>query len=413
VVKKELGVADIDEFNETFSAREDQNFAIVQHINTLNEEASQLEEEIDRVKRKAKDVVYVLVAWKVLQHTPVTRRYACSETCVSDNRPRKQIAEQLDTKLHATVAKYLWYEERLTSLTDVAQMFRRTIGNLYAFLHGINKSSNEDIPGLTELNMIKYLGSIESEVFKLLKRYLKQHAFPAVRPQSRASARSHTPDRRAPSPVEQARAVRAPRCNAGWAHLADLLLVPWRAQYAPPDSPVLGASSKLLQGPSESTGKLSHLQVVAPTVATVTALAANAAFDEDASVGEETVLDNGQELLKPLSLDALRRSAMNLQGSACMNALALCHHECSPFPLLGTQHSTATGEMNLTRTAALDSAKSTGSAHKRWGSTASNSQQAMSATIPALHIGAAKASRRRVNEGSGRGSRTRLNKTMG
>lgn len=52
------------------------------------------------------------------------------------------------------------------------------IGNLYAFLHGINKSSNEDIPGLTELNMIKYLGSIESEVFKLLKRYLKQHAFP-------------------------------------------------------------------------------------------------------------------------------------------------------------------------------------------------------------------------------------------
>ena len=57
-VKRALGVKDLDEFNETFSAREDQNFVIVQHINTLNEEAAQLEERIERVKTKAKDVVY-------------------------------------------------------------------------------------------------------------------------------------------------------------------------------------------------------------------------------------------------------------------------------------------------------------------------------------------------------------------
>jgi len=61
-VKIALGVKDLDEFNETFSAREDQNFAIVQHINQLNEEAAQLEEEIDRVKTKAKTVVYVDVS---------------------------------------------------------------------------------------------------------------------------------------------------------------------------------------------------------------------------------------------------------------------------------------------------------------------------------------------------------------
>ena len=67
-MKKALGVADIDEFNETFSAREDQNFAIVQHINSLNEEASQLEEQIDNVKRKAKNVVCV----QLLQHSALS-----------------------------------------------------------------------------------------------------------------------------------------------------------------------------------------------------------------------------------------------------------------------------------------------------------------------------------------------------
>ena len=79
----------------------------------------------------------------------------------------------------------------------------------------------------------------------------------------------------------------------------------------------MGAASKLLQGPSESTGKLAHLQVLAPTVATVTALAANASVDDDGSLGGDDLLDmpttSGGDLLKPLSLDALRRSAMTLQ----------------------------------------------------------------------------------------------------
>jgi hypothetical protein len=73
-VKRALGVRDLDEFNETFSAREDQNFAIVQHINHLNEEASQLEEHIDKVKTKAKNVVYVSVlGWIVSPISPRLR----------------------------------------------------------------------------------------------------------------------------------------------------------------------------------------------------------------------------------------------------------------------------------------------------------------------------------------------------
>lgn len=49
-------------------------------------------------------------------------------------------------------------------------------------------------------------------------------------------------------------------------------------------------------------------------MATVTALAATADLDDTFNIGEGPSLDSGPELLKPLSLDALRRSAMNMQG---------------------------------------------------------------------------------------------------
>lgn len=95
-----------------------------------------------------------------------------------------------------------------------------------------------------------------------------------------------------------------------------------------PESPITGASAKLLQGPSESTGKLAKIHVVAPTVATVTALAANASVDEDSGFGDDTGLDGGQDALKPLSLDTLRRSAMVLQGASTLAASAVALVSC-------------------------------------------------------------------------------------
>ena len=102
-----------------------------------------------------------------------------SSSSAADNEARKRIHENLDKRLHEAIGRYLWYEQQLRDLGRVAVSFKKGIGNIYAFLHGINKSSNEDLAGLTELNMIEFLGQVEQEVFKLLKRFLKQHASPA------------------------------------------------------------------------------------------------------------------------------------------------------------------------------------------------------------------------------------------
>lgn len=58
-VKIALNIDNLEEFNDTFSTREDQNFAIVKHINALNEDAAVLEEKIERARRDRAALVYV------------------------------------------------------------------------------------------------------------------------------------------------------------------------------------------------------------------------------------------------------------------------------------------------------------------------------------------------------------------
>lgn len=71
--------------------------------------------------------------------------------------------------------------------------------------------------------------------------------------------------------------------------------------------------TNLMQGPNVETGELRKLRVDPPNVATVNALAATVAA-EATEYGYDRGFDE-EDGIRPLSMDALRQSAMLMQGT--------------------------------------------------------------------------------------------------
>eukprot|EP00741_Cyanophora_paradoxa_P005810 tig00000113_g5631.t1 len=151
-IQAATGIADIDELVTTFINAEDQNFSLFNYVNELNNEIEKLEEqigeirgEIDRFKGQG----------------------------VSTDIQRKRILKDLEERLARTEAKAEQYEEK-----HVQAM--RTINNLKTGIQGIftkigcSSSAVSEMlgtNGVTESNMMQYLGIIEGRVNELLQLY--------------------------------------------------------------------------------------------------------------------------------------------------------------------------------------------------------------------------------------------------
>ena len=151
-IQASTGISDIDELVATFIEAEDKNFSLFNYVNELNNEVEKLEEQISLTRREIEKY-----------------RGAGQD---SDNR-RKKILQDLEDKLAKTEAKAEQYEARAA----------RTMSTVNELKHGIEDTFNRigcnteavsaalGNQGVTESNMMQYLGIIEQRTNEIMQMY--------------------------------------------------------------------------------------------------------------------------------------------------------------------------------------------------------------------------------------------------
>lgn len=217
-----------------------------------------------------------------LRTTEVTYRSACrsdvillylSEAAATENVERRKSSDALSARLRECESRLEWYREKLDNLQLAATAFKTGVGRIYGGLNGLTK--DEEVPGLTETNMIRFLAVVEQQVFQLFKMFLQQKASPSKRLHGGTLSRSGSSRKLAASASME----------------EDML--------------------RMKQGPSVKAHTLrktlTSAHVDPPEVAAITAGATAAGDDKDD--------EDASGVARPLKLEAIRKLTMSLHST--------------------------------------------------------------------------------------------------
>jgi len=156
-IQAATGISDIDELVTTFINAEDQNFALFNYVNELNSECEKLEEQIADIKSEIE-------------------KYK-GQGLNTDNQ-RKKILKDLEERLQKTEAKAEQYEKKYDAAMKTVNALKVGIQSIFNKI-GCNTPANMDMlgnEGVTESNMMQYLGIIEQRTNEILQLYASTQA---------------------------------------------------------------------------------------------------------------------------------------------------------------------------------------------------------------------------------------------
>jgi len=156
-IQAATGISDIDELVTTFINAEDQNFALFNYVNELNGECEKLEEQIADIKAEIE-------------------KYK-GQGLNTDNQ-RKKILQDLEDRLARTEAKAEQYEKKYEAAMKTVNALKAGIQSIFNKI-GCNTPANMEMlgnEGVTEANMMQYLGIIEQRTNEILQLYAATQA---------------------------------------------------------------------------------------------------------------------------------------------------------------------------------------------------------------------------------------------
>jgi len=156
-IQQATGISDIDELVTTFINAEDQNFALFNYVNELNGECEKLEEQIAEIKAEIE-------------------KYK-GQGLNTDNQ-RKKILKDLEDRLARTEAKADQYEKKYEAAMKTVNALKGGIQSIFNKI-GCNTPANMEMlgnEGVTETNMMQYLGIIEQRTNEILQLYAATQA---------------------------------------------------------------------------------------------------------------------------------------------------------------------------------------------------------------------------------------------
>eukprot|EP00753_Platysulcus_tardus_P000813 PLAT10730.2.p1 GENE.PLAT10730.2~~PLAT10730.2.p1 ORF type:complete len:579 (-),score=344.83 PLAT10730.2:133-1869(-) len=161
-IQEVTGISDVDELVDKFIEAEDKNFSLFNYVNQLNEEIEKLEGSIHGVKAEIE-------------------KYR-GEGISTDNQ-RKKILKDLEAKLSRTEAKAEEYDFKYSASMKTVSQLKAGIHTIF-YKIGCDASAVEEMfgdHGVTESNMMQYLGIIEQRTNELLQMYVaSQHGLATV-----------------------------------------------------------------------------------------------------------------------------------------------------------------------------------------------------------------------------------------
>jgi len=149
-IKAATGIDNIDELVQTFIDAEDQNFSLFNYVNELNNEVEKLEEQIAEIKAEIE-------------------KYKGQGG--QNDRQRKKLLKDLEDRLASTEARAEQYEAKALKAAKTVSQLEQGIQSIFSKI-GCDKSALSDMlgtTGVTESNMMQYLGIIEQRTNELLQ----------------------------------------------------------------------------------------------------------------------------------------------------------------------------------------------------------------------------------------------------
>jgi len=156
-IQAATGITDIDELVTTFINAEDENFRLFNYVNELNQEIEKLEDQITDIKNEIE-------------------KYK-GQGVNTDNQ-RKKILKDLEERLQKTEAKAEMYESKYAAAMKTVNALKEGIWKIYNKI-GCNTPANREMlgeEGVTEQNMMQYLGIIEQRTNEILQMYAASQA---------------------------------------------------------------------------------------------------------------------------------------------------------------------------------------------------------------------------------------------
>ena len=150
-IKKATGMTDIDLVT-AFIAAEDQNFSLFNFVNELNKDQEKLDEQAAELRAEI-------------------ARYQGSGSV--EHVQRKRILQDLEKQLVKTDANTQQYEKRFQGTQMTFDALKECVASMYAKL-GCDDPSNRELlgdQGVTEANILSYLGVIEQRSNEILQMY--------------------------------------------------------------------------------------------------------------------------------------------------------------------------------------------------------------------------------------------------
>jgi chromosome segregation ATPase len=151
-IQQATGIKDIDELVTTFIEAEDQNFALFNYVNELNAEVEKLEEQINEIK------------------VEIEKYKGAGQSF--DNQ-RKKILKDLEERLEKTEARAALHEQKADAAARTIAALKSGIQSVFEKI-GCSATALSDMlgnGGVTEGNMMQYLGIIEQRTNEILQMY--------------------------------------------------------------------------------------------------------------------------------------------------------------------------------------------------------------------------------------------------
>lgn len=151
-VQDSTGIYDINEIVNKFLEAEEQNFSLFNYVNDVNSEIERLEHSISTMRNQIE-------------------KYKGQDA--SSNTQRKKTVRDLEDKLTRTDKKAEDYESRYNLAVRTINQLKNGIQSIFTRIGATSASVDEMLgnQGVTESNMMQYLGIIEQRTTEILQAY--------------------------------------------------------------------------------------------------------------------------------------------------------------------------------------------------------------------------------------------------
>ena len=151
-IQEATGITDMDELVATFIEVEDQNFSLFNYVNELNNEVEKLEAQMATVRDQ------------IQQHTGETK---------SSDSERRQELQELESQVLATERRTLSYETKARRANNTLSVLKEGIEDIFQAIGCTDEGLQAILGGggVTETNMMQYLGVIEQRTNEILQMY--------------------------------------------------------------------------------------------------------------------------------------------------------------------------------------------------------------------------------------------------